>query len=197
MTAISKQDEVSPDTSVRARFKKSFQDHEYADAYARGFLNSSIATQIKVLREQRKLTQQGLADIAKMKQPRIAVMEDVNYSSWSISTLWRLAYAFHLRLRVSFEEFGTLVQEVESIGRDTLQRRSLEDDPLFASPKALPSSAKDVPQSGQFTSNVATPLLDYIVGAQDLNVSFPKQLQNLPNGLPNTGYVALYAQAQR
>ena len=110
------------------RLRKSFADREYADAYARSALNAYIATQIKVIREQRGWTQGKLADEAGMKQPRIAVMEDVDYSSWSITTLWRLAQAFHLRLKVSFEEFGTLPYEIETFDRKSLERLPLEKD---------------------------------------------------------------------
>ena len=120
-------------TSISDNLREGFKDREYADAYARAFLDSSIATQIKVLREQREWTQEKLADEASMKQPRIAVMEDVNYSSWSVRTLWRLARAFHLRLKVSFEEFGTLIQEMEGFGRESLERLPLESDPVVTS----------------------------------------------------------------
>lgn len=113
------------------RLRKSFADREYADAYARSALNAYIATQIKVIREQRGWTQGKLADEAGMKQPRIAVMEDVDYSSWSITTLWRLAQAFHLRLKVSFEEFGTLPYEIETFDRKSLERLPLERDPFI------------------------------------------------------------------
>ena len=38
-----------------------FQDREYRAAYAESFLDTSIATQIRVIREQRKLKQKELA----------------------------------------------------------------------------------------------------------------------------------------
>ena len=41
--------------------KHEFADEEYRHSYAESFLNSSIATQIKVLREQRKWRQADLA----------------------------------------------------------------------------------------------------------------------------------------
>ena len=55
-----------------------------------------VATQIKVLREQRVMTQAALAEKADMRQPRLSVMEDAGYSNWSINTLKRLARAFDL-----------------------------------------------------------------------------------------------------
>lgn len=108
-----------------------FKDPEYAHSYADGFLDSYIATQIKVLRESRGWTQSNLAEEAGMRQSRISTMEDVNYSAWSISTLRRIAKAFNVRLKVSFEEFGTLLPEITKFSREYLLRRPLEADPVF------------------------------------------------------------------
>jgi transcriptional regulator with XRE-family HTH domain len=113
------------------RRKQEFEDKDYRHGYVDEFLNSRIATQIKVLREQRGLSQQELADLAGMKQPRISVMENVNYSSWSINVLRKLAEAFDLALSVSFEEFGTRANNIDEFSRENLERRSFKDDPYF------------------------------------------------------------------
>jgi transcriptional regulator with XRE-family HTH domain len=115
------------------KVKDVFKSKEYRHAYADEFLNLSIATQIKVLREQRKWTQTELGNriYPPMKQTRISIMENVNYSSWSINTLRKLAEAFDLRLRVSFESFGSLVKEVEQFSRNALERHSFDTDPVF------------------------------------------------------------------
>ncbi|TAL13958.1 hypothetical protein EPN95_04695 [Patescibacteria group bacterium] len=117
-------------------------DKESRHAYFNELLNIFIATQLKVLREQRELTQEQLAKDAKglkgfgkedkeMKQERISTMENVNYSSWSINTLRKLAWAFDLRLKVSFEEFGTGLREAQYFSREFLERRSVRNDPYF------------------------------------------------------------------
>lgn len=118
------------------KIKNSFISKEYRHAYVDEFLNLSIATQIKVLREQRKWGQKKLSDEVGMKQPRISVMENVNYSSWSINTLRKLAMAFDLTLRVSFESFGSRVKEIEQFNRKGLERFSFKDDPVFAEAEA-------------------------------------------------------------
>lgn len=112
------------------------QDEEFAHEYADEFVNILIATQIKVLRDE--LTQQELADKASMKQERICLMENVNNSSWSISTLRRLAKAFDLRLRVTFESFSTLIDDMHGLNKKDLKRktRKQEIDEIF-SPKPL------------------------------------------------------------
>jgi transcriptional regulator with XRE-family HTH domain len=116
---------------LRGNLRQEFHDRDYRHAYADESLNTYIATQIKVLREQRGLTQKGLADLTGMAQPRIAVLEDVNYSSWSINTLRRLAEAFDLRLSVKFETFSSLIPEIEKLDRESLERSSFEDDSWF------------------------------------------------------------------
>lgn len=101
-----------------------FEDAEYAHAYCDEFLNTYIATQLKVLREQRGWTQGQVAELADMKQTRISVLEDINYSSWSVKTLRRLARAFDLRLKVSFEDFSTIIDDICLFSRLNLQRSS-------------------------------------------------------------------------
>jgi transcriptional regulator with XRE-family HTH domain len=124
------------------KIKNSFKSKEYRHAYVDEFLNLSIATQIKVLREQRNWGQKDIADEVGMKQPRISVMENVNYSSWSISTLRKLAMAFDLTLRVSFESFGSRVKEIEQFNRKALERFSFKDDPVFTEAEAVEVEVK-------------------------------------------------------
>jgi len=133
--------------------KQGFKDKDYRHGYADEFLNSSIATQIKVLREQHGWSQKELAKHAQMKQPRISVMENVNYSSWSINILRKLAEAFELTLCVSFESFGKRLADIERFSREALERFSFEDDPVFAereerdiaaATKAFPEAQEDV-----------------------------------------------------
>jgi transcriptional regulator with XRE-family HTH domain len=95
---------------------------EFSEGYAESFLDSYIATQIKVLREQRQMTQSTLAARINTTQTVISRIENASYSGWNVGTLKRLARAFELRLRVSFEEYGTLPEEVEEFSRKALQR---------------------------------------------------------------------------
>jgi transcriptional regulator with XRE-family HTH domain len=119
-------------SDLASSLKQGFKDKDYRHGYADEFLNSSIATQIKVLREQHGWSQKELAKHAQMKQPRISVMENVNYSSWSINILRKLAEAFDLTLCVSFESFGKRLADIERFSREALERFSFEDDPVFA-----------------------------------------------------------------
>ena len=118
-------------SGLRNRLKKEFQDKDYAHAYVDAFLNASIATQIKILREQRKWTQKKLASIAGMKQSRISLLENINYDRWGISTLKKLAEAFDVTLNVSFESFSTRIRDIDNFNRESLERLSRENDLSF------------------------------------------------------------------
>ena len=113
------------------KLREEFLDKEYRHAYTGEFLNSYIATQIKVLREQRGWNQEQLAQEADMRQSRISVLENVNYSSWNITTLKRLAEAFDVTLNVSFESFGSRLRDIQRFGRESLERFSFDEDPAF------------------------------------------------------------------
>lgn len=120
--------------------KEEFQDEDYRYAYDEEFSNSRMATQIKVIREQQGLKQVELAELADMKQSRISALEDVNYNSWSVSTLRRIARALGVRFAFGFESWGELLPEVDSFGRRALERPKFEDDPAF---KAPPTSEEE------------------------------------------------------
>jgi transcriptional regulator with XRE-family HTH domain len=113
------------------RLIEDFKDKTVRDVYCDEFSNATIATQIKVLREQRGLTQTQLAELSGMKQSRIATMEDINYSSWTIGTLRKLAKAFDVTLSVRFESFGEKLKQIESFSRKSLERPSFDNDPII------------------------------------------------------------------
>jgi len=57
-------------------------------------------------------------------------LERTDYATWKIETLRKLAKAFGVRLRVSFEEFGTLLEDVSGF-RNKMLPRPFEQDPVF------------------------------------------------------------------
>lgn len=74
------------------------------------------------------MTQAELGEHIGTTQAGVSRYENVNYSSWSIKTLIRLARAFHVRLKVSFEPFGSLPEEVMRFDRKSLERVKREED---------------------------------------------------------------------
>jgi len=114
---------------IESALRKNLREREYAEEYANSFLNAYVATQIKVIREQRKMTQADLGGLVGTTQAGISRYEDVNYSSWSLRTLMKLARAFDVRLRVSFEPYGSLPDEVIRFDRARLETIDRESDP--------------------------------------------------------------------
>jgi len=111
--------------------RNEFKDQEYREAYAEDFLNTSIAAQLQVIREQRELTQAQLAEKVGTQQAGISRLENVNYSAWKIETLKKLAFALGCRLKVSIETFGSLIDEVTNFSREALKRPSFDEDLVF------------------------------------------------------------------
>jgi transcriptional regulator with XRE-family HTH domain len=135
-------------------------DKEYAHAYVDEFLNVSIATQLKVLREQQDLTQEKLANLAGMKQERISVLENVNYSSWSINTLRKLAHALDVTLKVSFESFGSRLADMRNVTRQSLERLSREQE--LASDTAKAPTARKADNIAGIVMHPSSPTYDAV-----------------------------------
>ena len=138
---------------LRESLRTELQDEEYRQAYADSTMNSVVAAQIKILREHLGMTQAQLAAAIGTKQAGISRLENVNYSSWKVETLRRIARAFRLRLRITFEEFGTLHEDVERFNKVGLDRRPFEEDPEFKSSviqdEDLSKLLRDVPRTNK------------------------------------------------
>ena len=136
--------------NIITKLRQELRDPEYSEGYAESFLNSYIATQIKVIREQRHMTQADLASEIGTTQAGVSRLENVNYSSWSIRTLIKLARAFELRLP----------GEVISFRRECLERVKRSEDMGLGGIVNTPTTregsileyAFDVPKSNDVTS---------------------------------------------
>jgi transcriptional regulator with XRE-family HTH domain len=121
--------------------REELRDEEYRYAYAEDFLNTKVATQLKVLRELRAMSQEELGRKIGTQQAGISRLENVNYSAWKTDTLRKLARALGVRLDISFKTFGTLLPEAAAFCRETLETPSFEDDPIFAGARPQPVDA--------------------------------------------------------
>lgn len=113
---------VLPVASPLTRNKEQFENHTYRHAYAEGLLFSVLATQLRVLREERGWTQGELAARIGSSQSQISAHEDINYPRWTLRFLLKLANAFDVYLRVRFEAFETLFEDRRRMDRASLQR---------------------------------------------------------------------------
>ena len=113
------------------RLKSDFQNEDARYEYADSVVNAFVSAQIKELREDRDLSQGKLAELIGTKQSGVSRLERSDYSSWKVETLRKLARAFGVRLRLGFEEFGTILDDVAGFEPKDLLPRRFEDDPVF------------------------------------------------------------------
>ena len=139
-------------SELTEQLRQTFHDPDYRNAYAESFQNSYVAAQIKVLREDFPLTQGELATKIGTKQPGIARLENVNYSSWKVETLRKIARALQVRLRITFEEFGTLPDDIEGFTKKALSRRPFDRDPVFF---PCPATAISTSQLGKVEGQIS------------------------------------------
>lgn len=119
------------------RLVDDFADKEFAHGYMGDHGNSRIAAQIKVLREQRGLTQAALAELSGMRQERICALENIDYEGWTVKTLRKLAEAFDVHLKVAFVPFSEGIMDVVNLSRERLEVASREEDLAEFSGKLL------------------------------------------------------------
>lgn len=127
------------------------KDEEFRIAYAESFLNTVVAAQLKALREQRGMTQAELAEAVGTKQAGISRLENVNYSAWKTETLRRVARALKVRLKISFEDFGSLLDEMDQFSRQSLQRTTPDKDARLKYPasKKVTTSSTGLPKGSK------------------------------------------------
>ena len=114
------------------KLKAYFRDKETRHVYVDEFLNEYLATQIKVLREQREWSQKRLAEEAGVSPSYISTVEDVSNSSCTIPKLKSLAKAFDVVLNVSFVTFGDRLKDIDLFSRKSLERQAFDNDPVFS-----------------------------------------------------------------
>lgn len=134
---------------------RDFQDEDARYAYADAVVNALVSAQIKALRDDRGLSQEKLAELIGTKQSGISRLERVDYSAWKIETLRKLARAFGVRLRIGFEEFGTLIDDISGFSEANILPRKFEDDPAFKKPfvessLAVNAVAAEVPSAPHY-----------------------------------------------
>lgn len=113
------------------QLREDLKNEEARYACADTVTNAFVSTQIKGLREERGLSQEELANLIGTTQSGISRLEKAYYSAWKVETLRKLARAFGVRLRVRFEGFGTLVDEITGFDDRNLLPKTFETDPAF------------------------------------------------------------------
>lgn len=142
-------------------------DEEFRYAYAESFVNTYVAAQLKALRELRGMTQKDLAAAIGTQQAGVSRLENVNYSAWKTETLRKIARALGVRLKISFETFGTLLDEVQAFNRKLLERPVPENDADLIRAAIRPKARGQVIRFNRFTLQQGT-----YTGSNESNENF-------------------------
>jgi transcriptional regulator with XRE-family HTH domain len=164
-----------------SKIKETLQDEESRYVYTDTVTNAFVAAQIKALRGDRDLSQEELAELIGTKQSGVSRLENADYSAWKIGTLRKLARAFGVRLRIRFEEFGTLLEELGSFRQTNLLPRRFEQDPTFNPSMRMPRRRAQSPRKFRFSTKRRR-----VIGVRRRRViaDIPKKPQGTEGRLP-------------
>ena len=139
---------------VLERLKHEFVSQEARYAYADSVTNSFLTAQIKELRDDQGLTQEKFAELVGTQQSGISRWQNSGYSSCKVETLRKFARAFGVRLRITFEEFGSLPEDVRGFTRERLAPRKFDNDPAFRNETEQARDAEAIKRAANATGNI-------------------------------------------
>lgn len=111
-------------------WKSIAEDEEYRREFNLDF-DTTLAFQMKLLRERNGWTQQELAERAGSRQETISQWENPNYGRYTIKTLKSLASAFDVGLMVKFAPFSEIVEWNANLTPERLAPPSFEEENLL------------------------------------------------------------------
>src|SRR5665213_79996 len=103
----------SEDTILaREELLASLRNEDYRRAFVGERVRSSMALQIRALRDQRVMSQKQLGDAIGMAQTWVSKLENPDYGKMSVATLLRLAAAFDTDLEIKFRPFSKTIDHL-------------------------------------------------------------------------------------
>src|SRR5689334_1863701 len=100
-------------SSISLGLRELLRDPVRRNEFFKSITQDDIASQIRDLRKQRGLTQSAFAEKSEMKQSAVSRIEQAEYSSWSLTTLFRVAAALDARVRVILQPAEDAIKEYE------------------------------------------------------------------------------------
>lgn len=104
------------------------RSREYRASYAEASIANRIAHQIRLLREEHKLTQADLAKRIGTRQSAVARLEDPSYGKYSVTTLQKIAAVFDVVFWAEFAPFSAFVRRSEKLTPEALLPRSYGEE---------------------------------------------------------------------
>jgi transcriptional regulator with XRE-family HTH domain len=105
--------------NTNSRLIAELRDKTYRDAYVAAQIEIGLPFQARALRQAREWTQEQLAELAGMSQPRIAEIERPGKRKFNLDTLLRIASALDVGLEVRFVPLTTIIDHAESFDPDS------------------------------------------------------------------------------
>lgn len=110
----------------------SLDSKEYREALAIEHVNTTLAIQIRMMRENHQWKQSDLAACLGKHQETVSQWENPDYGRHSMTTLKALAAAFDVALLVKFIPFSELVQDMVSLSETRLSPPSFGEEQYYA-----------------------------------------------------------------
>lgn len=155
---------------------KQLRDKEYRDAFVSEHIDTGIPFQIRALRKQRNWTQKDLAERIDGKQESISRLEDPNYSSFTLTTLKKLASAFDIGLIVRFAPISELVIWELVLTPESLEVASFDQDYYFKDRQEETSFARQTSEDLSNSTEFSTEGLYGTVSASDSDKIIPIEM---------------------
>jgi transcriptional regulator with XRE-family HTH domain len=116
-------------SSVKEQLLHNFRNSkEYRHAFVEEKVRTSLAAQIKTIREQRGLSQPELAEAMGKSQSWVSRLEDPNQAPPTIPSLLKAAETFDVDLDIRFVRFSELLNRVESMTSESFEVPSFGDE---------------------------------------------------------------------
>ena len=147
----------------KERLREELRDPEYREQYATSALIGNVSAQVQALRRQRGLSQEELAQKVGTKQPRISAVENPSDGdeppNWEVDTLDRIAKGLGTRLKISFETYGSLVEELDMVTTESLRRPEPANDPILFPKPPMPQPDPTAPERTRWMQELMIPWL--------------------------------------
>jgi len=121
--------ELANTSSIGNQLLESFKTGKvYRQAFVEEAVRTSIAVQIKAIREQRKMSRPELAKLMGKSPSWIFRLEDPNEKPPTISTLLAVAEAFDINLNISFGPFQSFLDRLSNMSPASFEVPSFDEE---------------------------------------------------------------------
>lgn len=158
------------------QIQDSLVNKEYREALAIEHVNTTLAIQIRKMRENHQWSQSDLANRLSKHQETISQWENPDYGRHSITTLKALAAIFDVALLVKFIPFSELVSDMVSLSDTRLSPPGFSEERNYA--HTLTSVFTVCSSGGAITSDENNPSFDmpeFPIFASTTNVKTPEK----------------------